>query len=146
LDFGKRTILLTVEGSKTKREWVIPMPDELREDLLYLRQKTMAKAPLMGQQVFRIQLFNARFAGTEMSPEQAGGAFKKLSQVLGERITPHRLRHTMATELAQGEYPDLRSLQYLLGHTDLRMTMEYINPEMRQIESLLSKLNLKHPN
>jgi integrase len=145
LEFGKNTILLTAEGSKTKREWVIPMPSELQEDLLFLRQETLAKSPLLGQQVFRIQLFNARFAGTEMSPEQAGRAFKKLSQVLGERITPHRLRHTMATELAQGEYPDLKSLQYLLGHTDVRMTMEYINPEMRQIQSLLSRLNLKRP-
>ncbi len=43
INFTEETILLTVEGSKTHREWAIPLPDECHEILKTL--KTDRKAP-----------------------------------------------------------------------------------------------------
>lgn len=48
----------------------------------------------------------------------------------------------MATKLAQGQQPDLKSFQYLLGHTRLRTTLEYVEPEMGQLRSVLTRLRL----
>lgn len=43
-----------------------------------------------------------------------------------KNVTPHTLRHTFATHmLEQGE--NLKTIQYLMGHTSLRATMVYLH-------------------
>jgi len=70
-------------------------------------------------------------------------AFKCLSDRLGVAISAHRLRHTMATDLARGLNPDLKSLQYLLGHSNLSTPLEYASPEMAQLRMQMSKLSIE---
>jgi integrase len=43
---------------------------------------------------------------------------------LTKRVTCHTFRHTFATQLLQSGY-DIRTVQELLGHTDVRTTMIY---------------------
>lgn len=146
IDFERNIILFVAEGSKTKREWEIPIPEACRADLLFLYKNTIrviGVTAIADQQVFRVQLFNADYAGIELTPDQVSGFFRNLSNRLGEPITPHRLRHTMATELARGENPDLKSLQYILGHTNLKTTLEYVQPDQRQLQIFLAKLKLE---
>lgn len=144
IDFENGTILLVVEGSKTKLEWTIPIPLACLDDLLALRRRSEKSCTtnLAMAQVFRIQLFDENYAGNELTPAQVTGAFARLSEQLSGRVSPHRLRHTMATELAQGRNPDLRSLQYILGHRSIGTTMGYVQPEIAQVRLQLSKLRI----
>ncbi len=43
---------------------------------------------------------------------------------LNQRVTTHTFRHSFATHLLEDEY-DIRTVQELLGHQDVRTTMIY---------------------
>ena len=149
IDFRDNTILLSAEGSKTKREWTIPIPENCLNDLLRLRQRTEVvnrKAFDANDQVFRVQLFYKRYVGDELSPDQLGGFFRHLSMDLNGYVSSHRLRHTMATQLAKGPNRDLKLLQEILGHTNMTTTLEYVHPEPEQFRGFLNQLELPKKN
>ncbi|MDY0331775.1 MAG: tyrosine-type recombinase/integrase [Thiomonas sp.] len=57
---------------------------------------------------------------------QAQGALKRAARIakLTKRVKSHTFRHSFATHLLQANY-DIRTIQTMLGHTDVRTTMMY---------------------
>jgi integrase/recombinase XerD len=73
--------------------------------------------PLTRQGLYKIVQGHARSAG------------------LGERMSPHTLRHTFATHLLAGGC-DLRSLQEMLGHADVATTQVYTHLSNHQLKTV----------
>lgn len=57
---------------------------------------------------------------------------------LGKRISPHKLRHTFASLMLQGGC-DLRSLQEMLGHTNIATTSIYLHCDMSHLRRVINK-------
>ena len=144
IDFEERIIDLQAEFSKTRRFWSIPLPTPVLVDLTKLRERTLELTgddPNFGERfVFDICLFNERYkCRGGINQSTVSNFFKRLSYLTSIRISAHRIRHTMATELAtEGKY---KELQELLGHANVRTTMKYIHPEISRIRTLVDTLN-----
>ncbi len=71
-------------------------------------------------------LFPGRKPERPMTRQAVFRLLRRLSRLLGIQrdLSPHKLRHAFATDLLRGG-ADLRSVQALLGHADLRTTEIY---------------------
>lgn len=78
----------------------------------------------------------------------------KMLQKIGKRVdvtfSPHRIRKTSSTTALETGDGDLRSVQLLLGHADIRTTARYVRPTMTRQRAVMSKLGtsslLRVPN
>jgi integrase/recombinase XerC len=119
LDEARRTVRVLGKGDK---ERVVPVGESALEALdAYLAQRGRQRGPLF---------LNAR--GGRLTPRSAHRIVKRLARRagIGQRVTPHTLRHSFATHML-GEGADLRLIQELLGHSRLSTTQRYthVSPE-----------------
>ena len=119
VDLARRTVRVLGKGDK---ERVVPVGDTALEALdAYLELRGRERGPLF---------LNAR--GGRLSPRSAHRIVGRRARRagIGQRVTPHTLRHSFATHML-GEGADLRLIQELLGHRRLSTTQRYthVSPE-----------------
>jgi integrase/recombinase XerC len=109
--------VLSVTGKRAKTR-IVPLLPQVRAAIA--RYLELALSPAEDQPLFR----GAR--GRPLNGEMVRRAVRHARRALGlgERTTPHALRHSFATHLL-GRGADLRALQELLGHASLSSTQIY---------------------
>lgn len=119
--------LLIVHG-KGDKERMIPFGEAAR-DWLQKYFDTVRPA-LVGSRAVAEVFVN--FRGEPMSRKGIWKRFKELEALSGVHAKVHTLRHSFATHLLAGG-ADLRSVQELLGHSDLATTQIYTHVDDRQL-------------
>ena len=103
IDFERRIIQLRAESSKNNREWEIPLNHHILQELIFLKttiwELVGLEENINNLQVFNVTLFNPRYRGDNMTEEQVSGFFRHLSEKLEFKLSPHRFRHHLASEL-----------------------------------------------
>lgn len=129
-------ILLASEGSKSRKEWEVPLPRWLMAELQDLRRRHEAacgRTDIDAHQVFCLPLHTGRHRCVEMRDVHVADAVAALGGHLGYSLSPHRIRHTSATKMLEGSR-DLKSVSLMLGHSDVALTANtYVHPAMAQL-------------
>ena len=122
-----RERILIVRG-KGDKERMVPFGESARTRLVtYLEE---ARPALVGVRVVPEVFVN--YKGEPISRKGVWKKFKELEVRAGVFAKVHTLRHSFATHLLAGGM-DLRSVQELLGHSDLATTTIYTHVDDRQL-------------
>jgi integrase/recombinase XerD len=133
VDLERSAILVRGKGNK---ERLIPICDSEVHSALaaYVENRSIGQNP---SDFF----FTNRF-GRRLSEQSIRMALKRHTKAAGiEKITPHVLRHTVATMLLE-QGVDLRLIQTFLGHSSIVTTTIYAHVTDKSQREIL---NLRHP-
>jgi integrase/recombinase XerD len=126
---------------KGGKERIVPYADAAREALESYLEK--GRPELVRERLRHGEIVPDLFVsrrGEGLSRQSFWGTLKDLAVLAGidEEISPHRLRHSFATHLLQAGM-GLRSLQTLLGHSDLATTQIYTHVTPEHLKELHKK-------
>ena len=136
-----RMLLIRGKGDKERMVPLSPPARVALSDWLERRDASEEAAKAKGHQLSKF-LFPSRGASGHLTRHRFYLLIKELALSAGvspSKVTPHTLRHALATHLlANGA--DLRSIQMLLGHADVATTEIYTHV----LEARLAQLVLTH--
>ena len=120
---------------KGSKERLVPMGEVAQEVLAYYLRK--GREELIGKKNSDVVFPSLR--GTQMTRQSFWHRIKHWATVAGldVALSPHTLRHAFATHLLN-HGADIRSVQMLLGHSDISTTQIYTHIAQERLKSLHS--------
>lgn len=132
LSSGKLRVL-----GKGNKERIVPIPTA---SIPLLQKYLSAVRPLFLKR--KSSLFFLNRLGRRVTTQSVEQLLQKKCAELNfdKHITPHKLRHSYATHMLQGG-ADLRSIQEMLGHSDIQTTEIYTHVQNRQMFEAYEKFH-----
>lgn len=132
-DIHFRQRLLYVRRGKGAKRRVVPLTDKVARELeaYYLQDRCGHTArKVTDEAAFILNRTGGRITGDQLSKLLRDMTAKAN---LGKEVTPHHLRHSIATHLLQGGMP-MRQVRDFLGHLHLETTQVYAKPTTQQLK------------
>jgi site-specific recombinase XerD len=136
-DIDSQRMLIHVHEGKNSRDREVPLTPKLLEALREYWRAAKVKP--------KTYLFPSRIATTgeerPISDKAVWNACREsaLRAGLTKRIGPHTLRHSFATHLMEAG-TDLRTIQLLMGHEELKHTTVYLHLSRRHLHAAVNPL------
>jgi site-specific recombinase XerD len=129
-DVDSNDMLVRVENGKGRKERFVMLSTRLLEILREYFKQEHPKGPW---------LFPGQAPDSHLSIRAVEAACRKARNASGlaKAVTPRSLRHSFATHLLEGG-TDLRIIQILLGHSNIRTTTIYTHVSTKLIKSIKS--------
>ena len=136
-DVDKQRMVVHIQGGKGRKDRDVMLSpkllDELREHWHRLRRKP------------RVWIFPGNYDHCADHPIIAKAVWQACQQAakragIQKGVHPHTLRHCFATHLYEAG-ADLRTIQILLGHNDLKETARYLHLSQRHLHAAASPLD-----
>ncbi|WP_412461698.1 tyrosine recombinase XerC [Pseudomonas sp. SC11] len=143
VDWDQQLILVRGETEKTHREFRIPIMDGLAPHMRRLLDEAGRAGFAAEDQLFNVNRFSRHYKREEMNSDQVEAMYKKLIDKLGVRMTPHRFRHTLATDLMKQPERNIHLTKNLLNHSNIATTMSYIEADYDHMRDVLHERSLQ---
>ena len=126
---------------KGSKERLLPISDDLLQIIENYVQQTRPKFLIYRKKILSSNflfpiIYNAQ--PKAISRQYIWQFLRLLGKQFDFKLAPHKLRHSMATQLLQNGV-DLRSLQVLLGHEHLTTTQIYTHVDKTQLRVVYDK-------
>lgn len=142
IDWTNKLVYVNADTEKTHREFCVPITKGLEPHIEKLLKAASAIGFSESDQLFNVNRFSIHYRSKTMNIDQVEGMYKKLSNAFGIRITPHRFRHTLATDLMRHPERNIHLTKSLLNHSNIATTMSYIEVDYEHMRSVLDDRSL----
>jgi len=129
-DFNFSEDLLHIKLSKGRKDRFVKIPDSIKKELANYSS------------LFKGEIFFASSRGGKLTTATIQKIVKNATRKAGinKNVHPHTLRHSFATHLLE-QGIDLRIIQKLLGHSDIKTTQIYLSVSNATIKNIKSPLD-----
>ncbi len=140
VDIDGRRMLIHVRGGKGNKDRMV----KLSAQLLAALRDAWRSRPANDAGIWLFPQVNR--PDRAMEPGTAERMVSRAARRAGipKRVTPHTLRHSYATHLLDAGV-DLRTIQLLLGHSNLKTTSLYMHVSQARLRAAASPLDLLYP-
>lgn len=142
IDWDNQMILVRGETEKTHREFSVPIMEGLAPHLQRILDEAKHAGFAPEDQLFNVNRFSQHYRRKEMNIDQVEAMYRKLTDKIGVRMTPHRFRHTLATDLMKQPERNIHLTKSLLNHSNIATTMNYIEADYDHMRAVLHERSL----
>lgn len=136
-DLDPAEATLKIERGKGDFTRIVPLTSSAMAVLrLYLDESR----PVYARHAAQVHLFVSSRSGGPLDADDIVRIVQKAARRAGisKHITPHTLRHSLATHLLAGQ-ADIRQIQKLLGHRRLSSTEIYTHVEISDLQEVIAR-------
>jgi len=129
-------LIVTSDIAKNHKQREIPVSERLYGSILDLHEYFWS----IDYRISSCNAFSASAESPALSSRQVERIFNRAGMnSIGRPVNPHMLRHTFATRLMK--VTDMRTVQTLLGHSNLSSTQVYTHPNGEEMRKAIDAVN-----